>query len=94
MKASRAAARTMKAIEAVAQRVDRMESVVFLIADALDIDIEAQAEGPDDGFSLRDHLAENTVVELRESLDDLGLPTDGKKADLIERLAEYLEADG
>ena len=37
-----------------------------------------------------EELSSMKVAELREKLGDAGLPVDGKKAELITRLAEYL----
>ena len=38
-----------------------------------------------------DDLEDLTVTGLRERLVDLGLPTKGRKADLIDRITEYVE---
>jgi len=44
----------------------------------------------DEAFEMVEDLSSLKVAELRDKLRDAGLPVDGKKAELITRLAEYL----
>jgi|TARA_B110000285_G_C15118809_1_gene615822 uncharacterized alkaline shock family protein YloU len=44
----------------------------------------------DEAFEMVEDLSSLKVAELRVKLSDVGLPVDGKKAELITRLAEYL----
>ena len=37
--------------------------------------------------------SENTVKELKVALVERGLPTTGRKADMLARLAEYLQSE-
>ena len=87
--------------EAVEDVVEAAEDAVEDAADAAEEaidagDLEAAAEAVKDSLSdsldvALDDLEDLTVAGLKERLVELGLPTKGRKADLIARITEYVE---
>jgi 20S proteasome alpha/beta subunit len=68
--------------EAVEDIVDAAIDTAKDIADDGDLDVSLKERADD----LKDSLTKLTVKELKAQLKEAGLPIDGKKADLIERL--------
>jgi len=68
--------------EAVEDIVDAAIDTAKDIAEDGDLDVSLKERADD----LKDSLTKLTVKELKAQLKEAGLPIDGKKADLIERL--------
>ena len=68
--------------EAIEEVVDAAIDTVKDIAEDGDLDVSLKERAED----LKDSLQALTVKELKARLKEAGLPIDGKKADLIERL--------
>jgi len=68
--------------EAIEEVVDAAIDTAKDIADDGDLDVSLKERADD----LKDSLTKLTVKELKAQLKEAGLPIDGKKADLIERL--------
>ena len=83
--------------EAVEDVEDAVEDAADAAEEAIDAgDLEAAAEAVKDSLSdsldvALDDLEDLTVAGLKERLVELGLPTKGRKADLIARITEYVE---
>ena len=68
--------------EAIEEVVDAAIDTAKDIAEDGDLDVSLKERAED----LKDSLTKLTVKELKAQLKEKGLPLDGKKADLIERL--------
>lgn len=83
--------------DAVEEIASATEEVVSDVADAVedgasleeikDTIVESAQE---EAFEMVEELSNMKVSELRDKLRDVGLPVDGKKAELVTRLAEYM----
>jgi predicted transcriptional regulator len=83
--------------DAVEEVASSAEEIVSDVADAIedgasleeikDTIVESAQE---EAFEMVEELSNMKVSELRDKLRDVGLPVDGKKAELVTRLAEYL----
>ena len=94
-----------EAVEDVVDRVeDAVEDAADAAEDAVEAgDLEAAAEAVKESVSdsieeakadldvALDDLEDLTVAGLKERLTELGLPTKGRKAELIARITEYVE---
>jgi len=72
--------------EVAAEAVEAVESGASL-EEIKDTIVES---AQDEAFEMVEELSSLKVAELRDRLEAVGLPVNGKKAELITRLAEYL----
>ena len=79
--------------EAVSDGIDKIEDVTGIdIPDDLEDKIEDAVESVKDVIDVAvDDLEDLTVAGLKERLEELGLSTKGRKAELIARIKEHVE---
>jgi len=68
-----------------------LEGAVEAVKDSVE---ESVADAKEDLDVALDDLEDLTVAGLRERLTELGLPTKGRKAELIARITEYINKRG
>ena len=74
--------------DAVEDAVDRLEAAVEAVKESVEESVDDVKTELDVAL---DDLEDLTVAGLKERLVELGLPTKGRKADLIARITEYVE---
>lgn len=83
--------------DAVEEIASAAEEVVSDVAEAVEdgatleeIKDTLVESAQDEAFEMVEELSSMKVAELRDKLREVGLPVDGKKAELVTRLAEYM----